>query len=200
MAHVLIHRSRCHIWNLSCGIAHCLPLSLSLILLSLRWRFYNLSAIEIQQTFLNLFAWLHFGRAFCQRGIWRGRGALAAPSGHILHLPPTFIDCLVVVVPSLHLVRCLPMEQPAWHGTHCFDFYPQREYANWQSEAEAETGSGLAVTRRATSPQAPIVLAEFSQQRLATFLAKCFVFFGFFLASHRANQTCSNSSLLRAFS
>lgn len=41
-----------------------------------RWRFYNLSAIEIQQTFLNLFAWLHFGRAFSQRAsAERGAGA-----------------------------------------------------------------------------------------------------------------------------
>lgn len=199
MAHVLIHRSRSHIWNLSCGIAHCLPLSLSLILLSLRWRFYNLSAIEIQQTFLNLFAWLHFGRAFCQRGIWRGRGALAAPSGHILHLPPTFIDCLVVVVPSLHLVRCLPMEQPAWHGTHCFDFYPQREYANWLSEAEAETGPGYNKASHFTTSSNCVgrILAAAPRNLFGQMF--CF-FFGFFLASHRANQTCSNSSLLRTFS
>lgn len=57
-----------------------LSLHLSSLSLSLsqshRWRFYNLSAIEIQQTFLNLFAWLHFGRAFSQRAsAERGVGA-----------------------------------------------------------------------------------------------------------------------------
>lgn len=75
---VAIHRCRCRIWNLSCGAARCLftfLLSLSLSQ-SHRWRFYNLSAIEIQQTFLNLFAWLHFGRAFSQRAsAERGAGA-----------------------------------------------------------------------------------------------------------------------------
>lgn len=74
---------------------------------------------------------------------------------------------VVVVVVASRPVRCVsPWRGPP--GTHCFDFYPQREYANLQaSTGPGLSWPGLVVTRRATSPQAPIVLAEFSQQRLA---------------------------------
>lgn len=132
---VAIHRCRCRIWNLSCGAARCLFTFLLSLFPPHRWRFYNLSAIEIQQTFLNLFAWLHFGRAFSQRFCRERRdfGFMAAPSGHILHLPPTFIDCLGCCCCSCCRCRCI---LPPWRcppGTHCFDFYPQREYANCQA-------------------------------------------------------------------
>lgn len=60
-----------------------------------RWRFYNLSAIEIQQTFLNLFAWLHFGRAFSQRASAEPHGGRGGGIS-VSWLPPagTFCICL----------------------------------------------------------------------------------------------------------
>lgn len=139
---VAIHRCRCRIWNLSCGAARCLFTFLLPLSPSYRWRFYNLSAIEIQQTFLNLFAWLHFGRAFSQRASAERGGGGGGIS--VSWLPPagTFCICLQHSSIALAAARCCcsccrcRCILPPWRcppGTHCFDFYPQREYANCQA-------------------------------------------------------------------
>lgn len=195
---VAIHRCRCRIWNLSCGAARCLFTFLPSLSHSHRWRFYNLSAIEIQQTFLNLFAWLHFGRAFSQRAsAERGAGA----KGFRFHGCPQrahfafasnihrllWLMLLLLLSLSLHLA---PVEVPAWHPLFWFLSTAWICKLPGLNRAWPACRGGNKASHFTTSSNCVGRILAAAPRCLKTFLAKCFFFLCFL-----ANQTCCRTSL-----
>lgn len=181
---VAIHRCRCRIWNLSCGAARCLftflP-SLSLASLALLQFVSNWNSANIFEFVCLATLWPRFQSArFCwaRRRGRRDFGFMAAPSGHILHLPPTFIDCLgccslllLLLSLSLHLA---PVEGPAWHPLFWFLSTAWICKLPGLNRAWPACRGGNKASHFTTSSNCVGRILAAAPRCLKTFLAKCF--------------------------